>query len=58
MSELDKLRDHFAAKVLEGEIACQHKGYSWNLFDSELKRDELAKFCYRMADAMLKARET
>lgn len=42
------LRDYFAAKALE-----QH-GFLTRPYDTT---DEAAKDCYRMADAMLKARE-
>ena len=42
------LRDYFAAKALE-----QH-GFIVRPYDTT---DETAKDCYRMADAMLKARE-
>lgn len=42
------LRDYFAAKALE-----QH-GFLIRPYDTT---DEAAKDCYRMADAMLKARE-
>lgn len=42
------LRDYFAAKALE-----QH-GFLTRPYDTT---DEAAKNCYRMADAMLKARE-
>ena len=42
------LRDYFAAKALE-----QH-GFIVRPYDTT---DEAAKDCYRMADAMLKARE-
>jgi len=42
------LRDYFAAKALE-----QH-GFLTKPYDTT---DETAKNCYRMADAMLKARE-
>jgi hypothetical protein len=42
------LRDYFAAKALE------QRGFIVRPYDTT---DETAKDCYRMADAMLKARE-
>ena len=48
------LRDHFAGLAMQGDIA----GLSINLYeytDGELR--EKAEAAYRMADAMLKARE-
>ena len=46
------LRDWFAGMALPGVI---NKG---GLFDSdEVPRNEIAEYCYRMADAMLAARE-
>jgi hypothetical protein len=42
------LRDYFAAKALQGCLA----DASVQTFDN----NELAKFCYEMADAMLKVR--
>lgn len=45
------LRDYFAAKAMQGELACQRNEYEWR--SSEL----LAGYCYNIADAMLKARE-
>jgi len=46
------LRDYFAAKAMQGELASQHPqtGEYNNL-------DALAVIAYRVADAMLKARE-
>jgi len=41
------LRDYFAAKAM------QAKGFTVRPYDTT---DEVAKDCYRMADAMLKAR--
>lgn len=46
------LRDYFAAKALEGELASQSvDGGSWH------DVDKLAAYTYTVADAMLKARE-
>ena len=42
------LRDYFAAKVLQGVMACN------GVYDDEKK---LARWCYEQADAMLEARE-
>lgn len=51
------LRDYFAAKCMQGDFAAQdaEMGYYTNDTSDEflVKR---AEFCYRMADAMLKAR--
>ena len=45
------LRDYFAAKAMQGELACQSvHGGLWT--DAE----KLATYAYLMADAMLKAR--
>jgi hypothetical protein len=46
------LRDYFAAKALQGELAAQGNGESWANFDA------LAVRCRRIADAMLRARRT
>ena len=45
------LRDYFAAKAMQGELACQCVGQSW------LDIEKLAEHCYNIADAMLKARD-
>ena len=46
------LRDYFAAKAMQGELAAQSvDGGSWN------DADKLAVYAYQIADAMLKARE-
>ncbi|MEQ5254230.1 hypothetical protein ABN234_03030 [Providencia rettgeri] len=51
------LRDYFAGKCMQGDFAAQdaEMGYYTNDTSDEflVKR---AEFCYRMADAMLKAR--
>ena len=46
------LRDYFAAKIMQGELAAQNEtsGFYENV-------GALAFLAYRMADAMLKARE-
>ena len=46
------LRDYFAAKAMQGELAAQSEesGHYENM-------DALAVLAYRVADAMLKARE-
>ena len=43
------LRDYFAAKAMQGMLAENGGGATHN--------DDLAKFAYEIADAMLKARE-
>ena len=48
------LRDYFAAKVLAGFLANQHQDYA-PLIDDKVPM--LAKEAYRLADAMLAARE-
>ena len=45
------LRDYFAAKALQGELACQRGDYEWHSIE------KLAAHSYNIADAMLKARE-
>jgi hypothetical protein len=47
------LRDYFAAKAMQGELAAQSEesGHYENM-------DALAVLAYRVADAMMKARET
>ena len=45
------LRDYFAAKAMQGELACQQDDYEWRSFE------RLAAHCYSIADAMLKERE-
>ena len=42
------LRDYFAAKAMQGVMACN------GVYDDEKK---LARWCYEQADAMLKARQ-
>ena len=42
------LRDYFAAKALQGVMACN------GVYEDEKK---LARWCYEQADAMLEARE-
>ena len=42
------IRDYFAAKALQGVMACN------GVYDDEKK---LARWCYEQADAMLEARE-
>ena len=44
------LRDYFAAKALQGELAAQGGGESW------ADKDALARRCFAIADAMIKAR--
>ena len=44
------LRDYFAAKAMQGELASQREGYEW------LSPEKLARHSYNIADAMLKAR--
>ena len=46
------LRDHFAAKAMQGEIAANE-----GLFKNGELQHQVAKLSYEMADAMLKARE-
>lgn len=46
------LRDYFAAKVLQGELASQGEGFVWNDYD------KLADHCYYMAEKMLHARRS
>jgi len=46
------LRDYFAAKAMPMLM----QEWSINIFDNDTQ-DEVAKNCYAMADAMLKARE-
>ena len=46
------LRDYFAAKAM----AMLMQEWPINIFDNDAQ-DEVAKNCYAMADAMLKARE-
>nr|WP_282555089.1 hypothetical protein [Providencia stuartii] len=51
------LRDFFAAKALQGDLASQSVGLG--SFDNDASDESLvnrANFYYRMADAMLKAR--
>jgi hypothetical protein len=45
------LRDYFAAKAMQGELAAQGDRYQWQSVD------KLALYAYEMADAMLEARE-
>ena len=45
-----ELRDHFAGAVLQGFIA--------NPQTNDIKFKELSKLCYKIADEMMKARES
>ncbi len=47
------LRDYFAAKAMQGLITSRHTDYENGWYDEDL----LAQSAYKMADAMLKARE-
>ena len=47
------LRDYFAAKVMQGWLST----YSANHGPDEVYEDGVAEFAYKIADAMLKARE-
>ncbi|WYX00605.1 hypothetical protein WMR86_08085 [Proteus vulgaris] len=51
------LRDYFAAKCMQGEWATERmdSGY-WSQDDIDAIFKDKAETCYRMADAMLKAR--
>lgn len=50
------MRDYFAAKAMQGELASQSPagGDDYNYLPGD--EEDLATWCYRMADAMLKAR--
>ena len=48
------LRDFFAAKAMQGKLACYH---ACNVEPGETSEQSLAKRCYVIADAILKARE-
>lgn len=53
------LRDYFAAKCMQGDIATQDAA-GMGYYDNNTTVEHLAKraeFYYRMADAMLRARE-
>lgn len=43
------LRDYFAAQAMQGQLSRLSGGY--------LQEEDVAKYAYMMADAMLKARE-
>jgi len=47
------LRDYFAAKAMQGLITSRHTDYENGWYDEE----QLAGSAYKMADAMLRARE-
>lgn len=49
------LRDYFAAKAMQGELASQ-PDYE-DIYVTAKGVKNLAEWCYKMADAMLKARE-
>jgi hypothetical protein len=55
------LRDYFAAKAMQGELAAlcdpENEIYGLSLDASDDQLARLTKHCYRIADAMLKARE-
>lgn len=45
------VRQWYAGKVLQGELASNTQGYEWS------NKDNLAKFCFEQADAMIKFEE-
>ena len=47
------LRDYFAAKAMQGDLACNHE----SIINNADTHAEAAEAYYRIADAMLKARE-
>jgi hypothetical protein len=49
------LRDYFAAKAMQGECATQSEENGW--INSNEAAKNVAEKCYRIADAMLAARE-
>jgi hypothetical protein len=49
------LRDYFAAKIAAGDAAAGEDGWGVGVTDRQI--ESRATFYYRMADAMLKARE-
>lgn len=49
------LRDHFAAKALEGSLAYSASDCSG--IGTELERENVANWCYQMADAMIESRK-
>ena len=49
------LRDYFAAQAMQGEIACKHLGYDMG---RPTDIDELAVLAYKIADSMMKVRES
>ena len=54
------LRDAFAIAALQGELAAQDgrsEGKGTGLVSTDKARQFVAENCYRMADAMLKARQ-
>lgn len=52
------LRDYFAAKAMAGDWATQNEKYgTWRDDTSDEKLASRARLYYRMADAMLKARD-
>jgi hypothetical protein len=51
------LRDHFAAKAMNGWISCSPKIMGETLDGSVEMADVISQAAYTMADAMLKARE-
>lgn len=57
------LRDYFAAKALQGYLACKgwhpdfEQSFDQTYAESGKTSEVLSKVCYKMADAMMKARE-
>lgn len=49
------LRDYFAAKAMQGELSSQDEDREWP--DTQDGAEKLARYSYRVADAMLAARE-
>ena len=51
------LRDYFAAKAMQSHIVDEAFGDACAFMNKDLN-DEVARVSYKMADAMMKARET
>lgn len=56
-SEKMTLRDYFAAKAMQGVLSAHANGGASNpVLMSETSIQEQSKYCYKLADAMLKER--
>lgn len=50
------MRDYFAAQALNGCLSYSHYNEQWGDYHNNGTHESLASYCYKVADAMIKAR--